>query len=217
MQSQITRAQAATEILRRRRARESLIGFTEYTYPKYQTEAAHRVIAEQLDRVERGEVDRLMLLTAPRHGKSELASRKFPGRCLGRKPDRFFISVSATSDFASDFGRDVRNLILGREYRALYPNVRLAEDSQAKNKWNTSEGGSYYAVGIGGQIMGRGADVLMIDDPFPTMDDAQSETGRKKVWDWYNGAYNRLEPGAAIVVINHRMHEEDLSGMIFQK
>ena len=198
----------------KRSARRSLIGFTEYTNPRYETAGFHRIIAEHLERVERGEVDRLMLLCPPRHGKSELASRRFPGFALGRKPEREFISVSASADLATDFGRDVRNLINSQEYRQIFTTA-LAEDSQAKNKWRTDAGGGYYAVGVGGQFMGRGADILMIDDPFASMSEAQSELARKNVWDWYTGtAYNRLQPGGAIVLINHRMHEDDLSGRI---
>lgn len=205
---------AALELLKRRRARESLIPFTEYTFPKYRTAGFHRKIAEQLERVERGEADRLMLLLPPRHGKSELASRRFPSFVLGRRPNKEFISASSSSDLATDFGRDVRNIIVSQEYQKLF-STTLAEDSQAKNKWRTAEGGGYYAVGVGGQFMGRGADILMIDDPFASMADAQNETSRKKVWDWYIGtAYNRLQPGAAIVLINHRMHEDDLSGRL---
>lgn len=153
-----------------------------------------------------------MLLMPPRHGKSELASRRFPAWCIGRNPRLQFISASASSDFAADFGRDVKNIVESSGYKAVFQ-TRLADDSQAKNKWNTPEGGGYYAVGIGGQVMGRGADILLIDDPFSNMADAQSEGGRKSVWDWYQGsAYNRLQPGGKIVVINHRMHEDDLTG-----
>lgn len=152
----------------------------------------------------------------PTHN-SELASRRFPAFYLGRRPDRQFISVSANAEMATDFGRDVRNIIRSEEYRGLF-STTLAEDSQAKGKWNTTEGGIYYAVGIGGQIMGRGAHVMLIDDPFATMADALSELERKNVWDWYTGtAYNRLMPGGAIVLINHRMHEEDLSGMLLHQ
>lgn len=164
--------------------------------------------------MERGEVDRLMLLLPPRHGKSELASRRFPAFVLGRHPQKEFISVSANADLATDFGRDVRNLINGQEYKAIFKTA-LAEDSQAKNKWRTEAGGGYYAVGVGGQFMGRGADILLIDDPFASMLDAESETKREEVWKWYTGtAYNRLEANGAIILINHRMHEEDLSGRI---
>ena len=155
-----------------------------------------------------------MLLVPPRHGKSELASRRFPAFYLGHHPDRHFLSVSATADLAADFGRDVRNLISGAEYGSLFE-TELAADSHAKGKWHTSAGGVYYSVGIGGAVLGRGAHVMLIDDPFASMEEALSEATRKKVWDWYTGtAYNRLMPGGAIVVISHRMHEDDLAGRL---
>jgi len=158
-----------------------------------------------------------MLLVAPRHGKSELASRRFPAWCLGRRPEWQVISASATAELATDFGRDVRNIIGSQEYEKVFP-TRLAEDSQAKGKWNTDAGGGYYAIGVGGAVMGRGADLFVIDDPFATMADAQSETIRNNVWEWYRGtAYNRLQPKGRIVVINHRMHEDDLTGRLLSQ
>lgn len=205
---------AATELLRRTDAATNLIAFTEYTFPRYRTAPHHKLIAEQLERVERGEVDRLMLLVPPRHGKSELASKRFPAYFLGRKPDKQFLSVSATAELAADFGRDVRNIINSQEYQGVF-DTRLAEDSQARGKWHTQAGGIYYSLGIGGSVLGRGGDVILIDDPYSSMEDALSEITRKNVWEWYTGtAYNRLMPGGAIVVINHRMHEDDLSGML---
>lgn len=202
------------EIRRRIEAQSNLIRFTEYTNPRYQTGGIHQQIAAQLERIERGEADRVMFLVPPRHGKSELASRRFPAYYLGRHPHQQFISASATGSLAEDFGRDVRNIIGSAEYKAIFK-TRLAEDSQAKGRWNTAEGGSYYAVGVKAAIMGRGAHVFMIDDPFGTMSDARSETERKNVWDWYTGTvYNRLEEKGAIVVINHRMHQDDLTGML---
>jgi len=210
----MTLERAATELLRRTDAAESLIAFTEFTFPRYRTAGHHRQIAEQLERVERGEIDRLMLLVPPRHGKSELASVRLPAWYLGRQPHKQFLSVSATDALASDFGRMVRNTISSPEYQAIFKTT-LAEDSQAKGKWHTSSGGIYYALGIGGSVLGRGGDVLLIDDPFGSMKEAQSELERKNVWDWYTGtAYNRLMPGGAIVVINHRMHEDDLCGKL---
>src|ERR1700744_1654954 len=122
---------AAQEILLRRAARQSLISFTEYTYDRYKTAIHHKIIAEQLERVERGEMDRLMLLVPPRHGKSELASKRLPAWFLGRQPQKQFLSVSPTGELASDFGREVRNIIDSQEYRVLF-DTRLAEDSQAK-------------------------------------------------------------------------------------
>lgn len=212
--SSVTKKQIAREYLRRIDAAESLIEFTEYTFPRYRTAGHHEVIAGQLERVERGEIDRLMLLVPPRHGKSELASIRLPAWYLGRQGHKQFLSVSATEGLASDFGRAVRNTISSPEYRAIF-DTTLAEDSQAKGKWHTSAGGIYYALGIGGSVLGRGGDVILIDDPYASMQDALSELTRKNVWDWYTGtAYNRLMPGGAIVVINHRMHEDDLCGRL---
>lgn len=206
--------EAIQKVLKRRKARTNLVDFTEYTYDRYQTANHHRMICEQLERVERGEIDRLMLMIPPRHGKSELASKRFPPWLLGRKPTDQIIAVCATADFASDFGRDVRNIMNSAEYKALF-DTRLAEDSQSKGKWHTNAGGVYYSVGIGGVLMGKGANTLLIDDPFASMADALSETTRNNVWEWYTGsAYNRLMPGGAIVLINHRMHEDDLCGRL---
>lgn len=124
---------------KRRAAATDLIDFTEFTYQRYETAAIHRQIAEQLERVERNEVDRLMLLVPPRHGKSELASRRFPAWYLGRHPDKQFISASASATLAEDFGRDVRNLIASPDYAQIFE-TRLSEDSQARGRWTTSEG-----------------------------------------------------------------------------
>jgi predicted phage terminase large subunit-like protein len=202
------------ELLRRQDAAANLIAFTEYTFPRYRTAAHHRLIAEQLERVERGEIDRLMLKVPPRHGKSELASHRFVAWYLGRQPQAQFISVSATESLANDFGRYVRNTIASIEYQAIFK-TELAEDSQAKGKWHTNADGVYYSLGIGGSLLGRGGDCILIDDPYSSMADAQSELTRKNVWDWFSGtAYNRLMPGGKIVVICHRMHEDDLCGQI---
>lgn len=210
-----TRKEILTELLRRKRATESLVDFTEYTYGRYRTAPHHAIIAERLERVQRGESKRLMLLLPPRHGKSELASKRFPAFALGKRPELQFISASATGGLAEDFGREVRNIIGSQEYKQLFPKTALAEDSQAKGKWNTSVGGVYYAVGVGGAVIGRGADIFLIDDPYATMADAQSATTRKNVWEWYTGTvYNRLQPGGSIVLINHRMHEDDLTGAL---
>lgn len=155
-----------------------------------------------------------MLLVPPRHGKSELASKRLPAWFLGRQPHKQFISVSATAELAADFGREVRNIINSPEYRAIF-DTTLAEDSQAKGKWHTADGGIYYSLGIGGSVLGRGGDCILIDDPFGSMKEARSELERKNVWDFYTGTlYNRLMPGGAIVVINHRMHEDDLCGQL---
>jgi predicted phage terminase large subunit-like protein len=221
----LTPKELAAKMAERRLARANLIPFTEYTFDRYRAAPHHHLIARQLERVMKRdvktgkrEVDRLMLLVPPRHGKSELASKRFPSLYLGNFPHEQIISVSAESGLAEDFGRDVRNIIDSDEYKALFEGTQLAEDSQAKGKWHTSKGGIYYSVGIGGKVLGRGGDVVLIDDPFGTMADAQSPTRRKQVWDWYTGTiYNRLMPNGAIIVICHRMHEEDLVGKLMER
>lgn len=204
--------------IRAEKARRHLIGFTEYTFDRYATARHHRIIAEQLERVERREIDRLMLLLPPRHGKTELASRRYPPWNLGRNPHRQIIAASATESFATDVGREVRNIVRTQEFGEIFPGVTLASDSTAAGRWHTNKGGIFAAVGVGSQILGKGADDFIIDDPFATMADAQSEAQRKTVIEWYQGSvYNRLQPGGTIVLINHRMHEEDLSGYLIER
>jgi len=155
--------------------------------------AHHHMIAEKLEAVARGEIKRLRIHMPPRHGKSELASIRFPAFFMGRHPKRNIIAASYNSDLASDFGRKVRNIVAAKEYQAVF-NTTLAEDSSAANRWHTNEGGMYAAVGIGTATTGRGAHVLLIDDPFKDREEADSETHREKVWRWYTStAYTRLE------------------------
>lgn len=155
-----------------------------------------------------------MLLVPPQHGKSQIASRRFPAYALGHDPREDWIAASATAELAEGFGRDVRNCIASSEYSKLFPETVLAEDSAAKGRWNTKQGGGYYAVGVGGQLFGRGGGAI-IDDPFGSWADAQSQLQRDNVWDWYRGTlYNRIRPGRPIIVIQHRMAEDDLAGRL---
>lgn len=210
----ISSRDAAVELLARRRGREGLLAFTQYTNPNYQAAAHHALIAEKLEAVERGEIKRLMILMPPRHGKSELASRRFPAFYIGRNPGKQIIAASYNSDLANDFGREVRNIVAGPEFKALFQ-TSLAADSSAANRWHTESGGMYVAAGVGTAITGRGADVLLIDDPFKDREEADSELRRQRVWDWYTStAYTRLMPGGAVVVINTRWHDDDLSGRL---
>lgn len=159
-----------------------------------------------------------MLLLPPQHGKSTIASKRFPAYSLAHDPTHDVISASATHELAEDFGAEVRNCVKSPEMGRLFPGLKLEEDSQAKGKWRTNSGGSYYATGIGGTIFGRGATRAIIDDPFGSWEDAQSEIARQRVWDWYTGTlYNRVRPGGAIVLIQHRMHEADLAGRLLER
>lgn len=210
--------EAAREVLRRRGARGRLIAFTEYTLDSYESAPHHRLIAERLEAVERGEIKRLMIFMPPRHGKSELASRRFPAWYLGRKPKAEIIAASYNSDMAADFGRDVRSIVASEEYQAVFPGVCLRVDSKAAERWHTTVGGAYRAAGVGTAMTGRGADLLLIDDPIKDREEADSDLRRDRVWDWYRStAYTRLSPEGRIVVIQTRWHEDDLSGRLLEQ
>ena len=162
----------------------------------------------------RGDIKRLIICMPPRHGKSELASSRFPSYYMGHHADKQIIAASYNSDLSNDFGREVRNIVDSPEFGNLFK-VSLAQDSKAANRWHTSEGGMYVAAGVGTAITGRGADILLIDDPFKDREEADSELRRQRVWDWYTStAYTRLMPGGAIIVINTRWHDDDLTGRL---
>lgn len=212
------RQEAALELLRRRAARDNLLDFTQYTYPAYRVSRMHRLISEKLTAVAEGRITRLMIFCPPRHGKSRLVSIEFPAWYLGKFSDKQLISASYNSDLASDFSRDVRNLIDSAEYGVLF-STKLAQDSQAKDRWHTSAGGGYVAAGInGGQgtaITGRGAHILNIDDPIKNRAEAESESTRNGIWKWYiSDAYTRLMPGGAVILTVTRWHEDDLAGRL---
>ena len=160
----------------------------------YQPAAHHRLIAKYLEKVERGEVKRLMIFQPPRSGKSMLVSEYFPAWYLGRNPEKSVISTSYGQDLASDFGRKVRNQIADPVFEKIFNGVKMAEDSAAVDKFNLSapHRGSYYAVGIGGALTGKGGHVLLVDDPVKNREDADSESSRKRIKDWYTSvAYTR--------------------------
>lgn len=210
----ITPKDAAKELLTRRKSRESLIEFAKYTNATYIPAAHHSLIAEKLEAVERGDIKRLIICMPPRHGKSELASRRFPAYYLGRNKNKQIIAASYNSDLSSDFGREVRNIVDSPEYQALF-DIKLSADSRAANRWHTDAGGMYVSAGVGTAITGRGANILLIDDPFKDRQEADSEITRQRVWDWYTStAYTRLMPGGAVIVINTRWHDDDLTGRL---
>lgn len=211
---QSLQAQAASELLARRKARKSLIDFSAYTNHTYIPAPHHNLIAQKLEAVASGNIKRLMITMPPRHGKSELASRRFPAWFLGNNPDKQIIAASYNSDLSNDFGREVRNIVNSEEFARLF-DVKLAQDSQAANRWHTDKHGVYVAAGVGTAITGRGANILLIDDPFKDRAEADSEVRREHVWNWYTStAYTRLMPDGAVVVINTRWHDDDLSGRL---
>lgn len=203
-----------------------LIAYAAYQWPGYRDAPHHRLIARHLEAVERGDITRLMITMPPRHGKSMLASEFFPAWYLGRNPDHYVVTATYAQELADDFGRKVKNQIEDDGFKAIFPGVGLADDSKSAKRFHiegelggiehaTSQRGAFYAVGVGGPLTGRGAHLLLIDDPVKNREDAESELIRKKTKDWYTStAYTRLMPGGRVVVIQTRWHEDDLSGWL---
>lgn len=192
-------------------ARSDLLLFTRRMFPTYEVADHHKRVALALHAIERGDLDRLVITMPPRHGKSELASVHFPAWFLGRNPDQRVIAASYASSLAYRFSRRARNLMA----HPLWPfDVRTAGDLANVQQWDI-EGhrGGYYAAGVGGGIAGHGANLLLIDDPVRSAEQADSETARESAWEWFrHDAVTRLEPGGRIVLIGTRWHEDDLIG-----
>ncbi len=198
-------------------AHDSLLAFTQYTFPDYDVAPHHKVIAKALEAVEAGRIKRLLITAPPRHGKSELLSRRFPAWYLGRNPTAEFVGASYNFELATEFGRDVRDIVASDEYADVF-DMRLALDSRAKGRWNTTAGGSYRAAGVGTSLTGRGADVLNIDDPVKDAEDAASEIQRETKWNWFRQvARTRLSPDGAILLTLTRWHEDDLGGRVLEQ
>lgn len=205
-----------------------LISYAAYQWPNYADAPHHRLIARHLEAVERGEITRLMITMPPRHGKSMLASEFFPAWYMGRNPDHYVVTATYAQELADDFGRKVKNQIEDPAFQAIFPGVGLADDSKSAKRFHiegalggiehaTTQRGAFYAVGVGGPLTGRGAHLLLIDDPVKNREEAESEVVRKKTRDWYTStAYTRLMPGGRIVVIQTRWHEDDLAGWLLR-
>ncbi len=186
-------------------------------WPGFLRAPHHEQIIAKLEAVERGDISRLMICLPPRHGKSLLGSTDFPGWYLGRHPDHHVIFATYGQELADDFGRRVRNLLMDPLHQAIFPDCRLS-DSMAAHRFTTTHGGAYFAVGRDGPITGRGANLLIIDDPLKNSEEASSETIRRSLHEWYTSvAYTRLMPGGRIVLIQTRWHEDDLAGRLLRE
>ncbi len=199
-------------------AREDLAAYAAAMYPRFELPAHLRILVGVLERVERGELDRVIICMPPRHGKSMTTSQLFPAWYLGRNPTKSIIASSYGQELASDFGRRTRNFASERLHRQIFPDCVIADDSDSVHRFHTTAGGAYYAVGAGGPLTGRGADLLLIDDPIKSAEDARSAAFRRSLQDWYESvAYTRLEPGGAVVLIQTRWHESDLAGWLLKE
>ncbi len=181
----ISPEQAKAELAKRELARRKLSWFIKYQFDGYRENWHHSLIISKLEAVERGEIRKLMIFVPPRHGKSEIASINFPAWFFGRNPKKSIIAASYNSDLAVNFGRKARNIVASQEYKNLFPNVSLAEDSKAAGQWVTNQGGEYTAVGIGGGTTGRGADIFLIDDPVKDKKEAESSVVQERNIGWY--------------------------------
>lgn len=185
------------------RARASMLGHAHHLYPGFKEGPHHRMLSRILEDVITGKKKRVIVNIAPRMGKSEFSSYLFPSYFIGKFPDKKIIMGTHTSGLSEDFGRRVKNLVDTKEYQELYPGTQIAADQKAAGKWSTSAGGQYYAVGVGGSIAGRGADLFVIDDPHSEQDvKANSTLAFDSAWAWYQtGPLQRLMPGGAILII----------------
>jgi len=212
-------AAAKAELARRVMAQRHLLSFVQAFNSNYLAGWVHKDICQRLERfsqdVADGKSPRLMLFMPPRHGKSELASRCFPAWHLGTNPHHEVIACSYSGSLAMGFSRKVRSTIRDPFYNKVFPECHLDPESQSAEAWLTTEGGGYTAAGVGGPITGKGAHILVIDDPVKNREEAESETTRQSIKDWYTStAYTRLAPGGGVLVILTRWHDDDLAGWL---
>ena len=197
-------------------SKEHFLDFVKHVYPGYKVGPHHLKLAQIFEDIANGKKRRVIVNIAPRHGKSELISYLAPAWFLGKHPQKKVIMASHTADLAVNFGRRVRNLVGSDPYKDIFPQVELQSDSKSASRWGTNFNGEYFAIGVGGALAGRGADLFIIDDPHS---EQEAKTGRPDVflpaWEWFqSGPLQRLMPGGAIIIVMTRWSKLDLTGMI---
>lgn len=217
LEAQLTKLEKLKE---RELSQKKFIKFVEKVWPTFISGAHHKRMAEAFERVANGTCKRLIINMPPRHTKSEFASYLLPAWFLGRFPHKKVIQASHTAELAVGFGRKVRNLVDSDVYHEIFPDLHLQSDSKAAGRWNTSKGGDYFAIGVGGAVTGKGADVLIIDDPHSEQEAAMAASNPDvydKVIEWYtSGPRQRLQPGGAIVIVMTRWSQRDLTGQVLK-
>ena len=195
------------------KAKNDFLSFVKCVWPDFVEGSHHRHIADKFNKLASGEINRLIINMPPRHTKSEFASYLLPAWMVGRDPKLKIIQATHTAELAIRFGRKAKNLIDREDYSKIFQ-TRLQEDSKAAGRWETEQGGEYFAAGVGGAITGRGADLLIIDDPHSEQD-ALSPTALESAYEWYtSGPRQRLQPGGKIVLVMTRWSTKDLTGML---
>ena len=205
---------------KRKQAEDSFMDFVGTVWPTFIHGRHHTKMAQAFEEVARGDCKRLIINMPPRHTKSEFASYLLPAWFLGKFPHKKVIQTSHTAELAVGFGRKVRNLVDSDAYRQIFPKVELQSDSKAAGRWNTNFGGDYFAIGVGGAVTGKGADILIIDDPHSEQEAALAQFNPEiydKVYEWYtSGPRQRLQPGGAIVIVMTRWSLRDLTAQVLK-
>ena len=201
-------------------SRTDFLTFVKRMWPSFIGGRHHGIMSDAFERVANGELKRLIINMPPRHTKSEFASYLFPAWFLGRYPEKKIIQTAHTAELAVGFGRKVRNLINQEDFQEVFPGISLSSDSKAAGRWNTNKKGDYFAIGVGGAVTGKGADVLIIDDPHSEQEAALGAYNPEvydKVYEWYtSGPRQRLQPGGAIIIVMTRWSVRDLTGQIIK-
>ena len=212
---ELTEALKSKEL--QREGQDSFIRYVKHIWPDFIEGTHHKIFAEKLEKVARGELKRLIVNMPPRHTKSEFASTYFPSWILGRNPKLKVMQITHTAELAFRFGRKVRDVIDSPEYQEVFPGVQLKADSKSAGRWETNGGGEAFYSGIGGAVTGRGADLLVLDD-IHSEQDALSPTALDNAWDYYSsGPRQRLQPGGSIVIVMTRWSTKDLTGRLLAK
>ena len=200
------------------RCKESFIPFVKEMWPIFISGKHHQIMADAFERVARGELKRLIINMPPRHTKSEFASFLLPSWFLGKFPEKKVIQTAHTAELSTGFGRKVRNLVSSDTYQKIFQ-TKLSSDSKAAGRWNTDKGGDYFAIGVGGAVTGKGADLLIIDDPHSEQEAKQNNPAVfDQVYEWYtSGPRQRLQPNGAIIIVMTRWAKRDLTGQILKK
>jgi predicted phage terminase large subunit-like protein len=212
---QIAKIHRLLEEDKKEQCRESFMPFVNNMWAAFISGRHHRIMADAFERVANGNLKRLIINMPPRHTKSEFASYLFPAWFLGKFPEKKIIQTAHTAELATNFGRKVRNLVATPDYQSIFP-TKLSSDSKAAGRWNTNKGGDYFAIGVGGAVTGKGADVLIIDDPHSEQEAMQGNPQVfDRVYEWYSsGPRQRLQPGGAIIIVMTRWSKRDLTGQI---
>jgi predicted phage terminase large subunit-like protein len=200
------------------RCKESFLPFVKEMWPIFISGKHHQIMADAFERVARGELKRLIINMPPRHTKSEFASFLLPSWFLGKFPEKKVIQTAHTAELSTGFGRKVRNLVSSDVYQKVFQ-TKLSTDSKAAGRWNTDKGGDYFAIGVGGAVTGKGADLLIIDDPHSEQEAKQNNPAVfDQVYEWYtSGPRQRLQPNGAIIIVMTRWAKRDLTGQILKK